>query len=262
MKLTIITINYNDSTGLHKTIQSVINQTFNDYEYIIIDGGSTDGSKEIIEKYSHKLTYWVSEKDTGIYNAMNKGIKQAKGEYCLFLNSGDWLINKNIIEEVVGNFSDKDIVYGDMQTPKGVWKNPDKLNFSILLFSGIGHPVTFIRTSLFKKYGYYSENYKILSDWEFMMIALKKNTCSYKHINKVISYFNLDGISSDIKKSNIKEIESKDILKKIFPVLVYDDYIELLQMRGEIEFYKNSKLIQAIKSIQQSKLYKKIRGVA
>ena len=99
-KLSIITVNLNKAKGLQKTIESVIFQTFTDYEYIIIDGGSTDGSKQIIEQYADKITYWVSEPDSGIYNGMNKGIKVAKGEYCLFLNSEDYLLSNEILQNV------------------------------------------------------------------------------------------------------------------------------------------------------------------
>ena len=96
-KLSIITVNLNNAAGLQKTIESVINQTFTDYEFIIIDGGSTDSSLEIIKQYANKITYWVSEPDNGIYNGMNKGIGQADGEYCFFLNSGDWMIENNTL---------------------------------------------------------------------------------------------------------------------------------------------------------------------
>ncbi len=89
MKLSIITINKNNAYGLRKTIQSVINQTYSNIEYIIIDGASTDGSIDVIKKFEDKIDWWASEPDTGIYNAMNKGIKIATGDYCQFLNSGD-----------------------------------------------------------------------------------------------------------------------------------------------------------------------------
>ena len=89
MKLSVITINFNNRDGLRKTIESVVNQTYNDFEYIIIDGGSTDGSVDVIKEYADRIDYWVSEPDKGIYNAMNKGIDVAKGEYCIFMNSGD-----------------------------------------------------------------------------------------------------------------------------------------------------------------------------
>ena len=109
MKLSIITVNLNNAVGLKKTICSVINQTFLDIEYIIIDGGSLDGSLEIIKEYEKKITYWVSEPDSGIYNAMNKGIMHANGEYLQFLNSGDWLVNDSIIEKFL-----KETTYCDL----------------------------------------------------------------------------------------------------------------------------------------------------
>ena len=99
-QLSIITINYNNLAGLQKTFESVFNQTFQDFEYIVIDGGSTDGSKELIEQYHDKIDYWVSEPDSGIYNAMNKGIVRANGEYLQFLNSGDSLLGENILKNV------------------------------------------------------------------------------------------------------------------------------------------------------------------
>ena len=122
-KLSIITINRNNAAGLRKTIESVVSQTYTDFEYIIIDGASTDGSVEVIKEYAEatlpcgeglgERLYWVSEPDKGIYNAMNKGILKAQGEYLLFLNSGDWLVDKdviksfidlNIINDIVNNF--------------------------------------------------------------------------------------------------------------------------------------------------------------
>lgn len=112
-KLSIITVNLNNREGLRKTIESVICQSFSDYEYIIIDGGSTDGSKELIELYQNKVTYWISETDKGIYNAMNKGIKTGKGDYCLFLNSGDWLVNSTVIEKEFSDSKQADIIYGN-----------------------------------------------------------------------------------------------------------------------------------------------------
>jgi len=113
--LSIITINKNNAAGLEKTIESVIGQTSNDFEYIVIDGASSDGSVEVIQKYADKINYLVSEPDTGVYNAMNKGIRKAQGTYCLFLNSGDWLVSPetldNFFKETVTNTAD--IFYSD-----------------------------------------------------------------------------------------------------------------------------------------------------
>ena len=100
IKISIITINYNDAKGLYKTIQSVINQSFDNYEFIIIDGGSTDDSLTIIDQYKTKIDYFISEPDTGVYNAMNKGIKIAKGEYLIFMNSGDGFYDENVLSKV------------------------------------------------------------------------------------------------------------------------------------------------------------------
>src|ERR1700749_5163063 len=112
--LSIITINYNDSEGLGTTINSVKHQNYRPIEFIIIDGGSTDGSKELIEKNISIVDHWVSEKDEGIYHAMNKGIQKAKGEYLLFLNSGDYLNDSNTLAILIADHHNEDIIYGDI----------------------------------------------------------------------------------------------------------------------------------------------------
>ena len=111
-QISIITINYNNASGLEKTIRSVVEQTYNEYEYIIIDGASSDKSKEVIQEYQRYIDFWCSEKDSGIYNAMNKGIQKASGEYLLFLNSGDVLNNSAVLADIHGFLSGEDIVYG------------------------------------------------------------------------------------------------------------------------------------------------------
>src|SRR4051812_43907208 len=110
--LSIITINLNDSKGLEKTIASVVNQTFSNYEFIVIDGGSSDGSCDVMEKYKDKIDYWKSEQDGGIYNAMNKGLHQASGSYCLFLNSGDFLQSPHSLKSIEKVFAEHyDLIY-------------------------------------------------------------------------------------------------------------------------------------------------------
>lgn len=123
MKLSIITVNLNDKTGLEKTIKSVISQSFSDFEFIIIDGESTDGSIDIINQYKSKISYWVSEKDSGIYNAMNKGIRQAKGEYLYFLNSGDALHNENVLHHIFNDDPHAPFICGNFYMEVGgSWK--------------------------------------------------------------------------------------------------------------------------------------------
>lgn len=262
--LSIITINYNNVKGLEKTIESVINQTFIDYEYIVIDANSTDGSKEIIEKYADKITYWVSEPDKGIYNGMNKGIGLAKGEYCLFLNSGDRLINTNVLLHIFKMNYSQDIVYFDIKTDKGIIKYPRKLNFNLFFTGTICHQATLIKLSLFEEMGNYNEEIKIVADWEFFCKAILLNK-EFKKGKEILSYYDLTGISSD--KNIIVDIikEREIVLKKLFP-LMYDDYIELQKLKTELYIikpeylrYKNAKLVQLVEKFQQSFIYKFLR---
>lgn len=200
MKLSIITINYNDSQGLEKTIVSVINQTFRDFQYIVIDGNSTDGSREVLEKYDKYIDKWISEPDSGIYNAMNKGASFANGEYLLFLNSGDFLYNNYVLQRLFENEFDQDIVSCaccDFDKERQ-WVKFPPLQVSLFTFIGgsLSHPSTLIKNDLFIKIGGYHECYKIMSDWCFFVEALVIYNCSYMCYDIVLSKFNCFGISS------------------------------------------------------------------
>lgn len=199
--LSVITINYNDAQGLKKTMDSVVNQTLKGFEYLVIDGGSTDESPTLIEAYKPNIAYSVSENDTGIYNAMNKGIKAAKGKYLLFLNSGDYLVAPTVFENVLDSFtSDADFICGHLyyeQSGKAVVKeHPENMTFSYLVSKTVYHPSTFIKRTLFEQYGLYNENNKIVSDWEFFFKALGLNGASYKKLHHTITHFDMNGISS------------------------------------------------------------------
>ncbi len=257
-KLSIITVNLNNAEGLRKTIESVVNQTFTDYEYIIIDGGSTDGSVDIIKQYEEKITNWVSEPDKGIYNAMNKGILKAKGEYCQFLNSGDWLINQNVLKNVFAVNNNEDIIYGNVQTDKGTIENPEKLTLKFFFQSTICHQSVFHKTDLFGKYGLYKEELFIIADWQFLVNALITNNSTYKFVNKIICFYDYNGISSNPKLFKILVSQREEVLKKDFPMF-YDDYIEFQKQNNELYYYKSSKIVQLVRRIQKSNLYHKIR---
>ena len=214
MKISIITINLNNKEGLETTIKSVINQTFfNEIEYIIIDGGSTDGSKELLEFYQQYLSYWCSEKDNGIYNAMNKGVTFAHGEYCLFLNSGDFLHSNDVIEKVF-NQLDTDIVYGSCQVHNS--NNFFLIKDDYLLNKGLPHPSCFIKTNLLRNRKY-NEEYKIISDWIFFYEEIVLNKTKYKQIDLIVSDFFLGGISSNYnlvneeKKKYLSQMKGKKI---------------------------------------------------
>ena len=258
MKLSIITVNLNNAEGLRKTIESVVTQTFPDFEYIIIDGYSTDGSVEIIKQYADKITYWISEPDKGIYNAMNKGILQAKGEYCLFLNSGDWLLEINGLETVFQKIYKEDIIYCNIKTQLDEWIYPYHLSLFYFANKCIGHPSSFIKKILFHNIGLYDETFKITSDYDFFLNAIIKNSCSYKHLDYFLSFFDLTGISSTHEIQ--KEIEKTNVILKNFPDL-FEDIEDFKNTYKELQFYKNSKLVQFLKKIQTNKLYKKIRNI-
>lgn len=196
----IITINLNNKEGLEKTIESVINQTFFDkVNFIIIDGDSTDGSKEIIEKYADKLFYHISEKDKGIYNAMNKGIRASVSPYLLFLNSGDYLKENNVLEKVFPYLDGTDIVYGDEwktnEYLKGNYKAkyPDKLDESFFRRTSLPHQSTFIKRELLIQHPY-SEEYKVISDWKFFIEAFR-NGKTFKHMPFIVSVYDCSGFS-------------------------------------------------------------------
>lgn len=185
MKLSVVTINYNNCDGLKKTIESVVNQTYKGFEFIIIDGGSTDGSVDIIKEYSDSISYWVSESDRGIYHAMNKGIDVASGDYCNIMNSGDCFYNNNTLENVIDDLGDASIIYGKFMFTNGASNNIAEI-LSLDCFyrkCKIHHQSSFIATSLLKKYKY-DENYKIVSDYKFWIQTIILDNCTCKFVDK------------------------------------------------------------------------------
>jgi len=260
MKLSIITVNLNNASGLQKTIESVVSQTFPDYEYIVIDGGSTDGSMDVIKQYTDGITYLVSEPDRGVYHAMNKGIALAKGEYCLFLNSGDWIIRHDGLQYIFDKNPVEDILYSDAQHGEVRLSYTNRLTLLTFFEGSITHQATFIKKSLFSTYGIYNEEYEIVSDWEFFIKTIITEQCSYQHIPFLLTYFDVNGKSYLHK--DILEKERNKVIKEHFPMM-YDVYVRLRSLRfiqEEMNFYKYSRVIQLIKKIQLSDFYRKIRG--
>ena len=229
-KLSIITVNLNNANGLRKTIISVINQTYKDFEYIIIDGGSSDKSLDVINTFSDQLAYWVSEKDHGIYNAMNKGIDGACGEYCLFLNSGDYLINQEILNYIFSFNITEDIVSGAVIAYSEL--NPQKFLLSKITSSDItlsdlfevslNHQATFIKRSLFTRYGLYEEKFKIISDWIFTLKTIVLNNVTFKYLDIAITLYNTDGRSGSVSEYYTRENLSG--LKELIPPRILADY--------------------------------------
>lgn len=221
MKFSIITINYNNRDGLEKTILSVINQTCRDYEFIIIDGGSTDGSKEIIKKYKDQINYWVSEPDKGIYNAMNKGSRVASGNYFNYLNSGDCYYNSSALQHVVDLNSQADIITGCHN--ENEFHNIGRHGITLLILYKwfIDHQTSFIKKELCRKLPY-DEKYKIVSDWKFFIEALIFNNCSFEFTDKILINEEPRGIS--VNQSDLNTQEKKAVLNELFPPRVLQDY--------------------------------------
>ncbi|GHT24682.1 glycosyl transferase [Bacteroidia bacterium] len=235
MKVSIVTVNLNNATGLEKTIQSVVSQTFTDYEYIIIDGNSSDNSVEVIKQYADHISYWVSEPDAGIYNAMNKGIKQAKGDYVIFMNSADCFINSDTLSNVFSKEHTADLLVGNMiedrKRLKARCAYPSKLTF-YYFFAGqtLVHQATFTKRTLFDELGLYDEHLKICADWKFALLALFKYNKSIENLHEDIALMDLTGLSySDNAQQCIRQ-EREETLKKYFPYF-YDDYQELYRLK-------------------------------
>jgi glycosyltransferase involved in cell wall biosynthesis len=224
--LSIITVNLNNLAGLEKTLKSVFRQTFSNYEYIVIDGASTDGSVDLIKENQDKFSYWSSEPDSGVYHAMNKGISHSAGEYLLFLNSGDFLESDTALEQVFNTNHPQDILtcgYKLAQNGKIVFTTipPKQITFGYLYLSGINHQSSFIRRELFLKSGFYHEDFKYNSDIEFWFRTIILENASITGISTILTVYNLEGISS-IESS---KPEFQEELRKIFSHPLFEKFI-------------------------------------
>ena len=239
MKLSIITINYNNRDGLQRTINSVLCQTWSNYEWILVDGGSTDGSKELLERYQMFFSFWCSEPDKGIYNAMNKGITHANGEYLLFLNSGDCFHNKFVLEHIDSEGLDKDIVAGvSVSEDTGMpMKKMDPDILRQLFFDSLNHQATFINKTLFKDYQY-NENNKIASDWEFFIRAILLDGCTFRYSNIIVSDFDTNGISNQSEFDVVQKEERKKILSQYFSPYLRKDILRFFDNESYVYYQK------------------------
>ncbi len=244
IKLSIITINYNNTEGLKKTFASVATQTYTDFEHVIVDGASTDNSIEIIKQYEKealskgiKVT-WISEKDDGIYNAMNKGIRMSSGEYIEILNSGDCLASNNVVNDMLTALEQKsypEIFYGNMlksydgktiisrDTCGGKMYTPE--SFLYFYKGTLNHDCAYIRRDLFEKYGLYNEQMKICSDWEWYVRAIVLGGEKPIYTNIDVTIFDMNGVSeSHGKNAELIKKERREYLESILPASVLRDY--------------------------------------
>ncbi len=258
--LSIITINYNNTSGLEKTIHSVLTQSSKEFEYIIVDGGSTDTSCQVIrdkqlvingttELKGIKVTC-ISEPDNGIYHAMNKGIRMAKGEYLQFVNSGDCLVSNSVVENMLSQLSAlnfPDILYGNMlkQMPKGLLRDkgfagrqPTMLDF----YTGtLNHSSAYIRLSLFDKYGLYDESLKIVSDWKWYLQSIVFGQTVPVYVDIDVSIFDMNGIST--VNTILDKQERTEVLDFLLPKNVLFDYEKYSFYIRQIERIQRYKIV-------------------
>lgn len=234
MRLSIITINWNNAAGLEKTMQSVATQSFKEFEYIVVDGASTDGSIEVVKLYESQFAHlkWVSEPDSGIYNAMNKGIRMASGDYIQILNSGDCLAKEDVIERMLSaleNAGAPSILYGNMVKcfPDG-YRMVDKSfagqEITMLgMYKGtLNHDPAYIRRDLFDKYGFYDEGLKIVSDWKWYLLAIIMGEEKPKYVDLDVTLFDMTGISETNKE--LDKEERQKVLEQLLPQTILADY--------------------------------------
>ena len=208
----------------------MISQTYGGYELIIIDGGSTDGSLDVIRQYETSISYWVSESDNGIYHAMNKGISVATGEYCYFLNSGDYIVNNTLFEDLIKMDINADIISGNVLKIRknGKYRTitpHDHPTLHKLCIHSLPHQASLIRRELFYEIGHYNESFRIVSDFDFFLKAIVLFRKSYQKVDISFSYFNLNGISSNKEFFSLAKQESIICLRNNFPEMA-DDLIE------------------------------------
>lgn len=229
MKFSIITINYNNRQGLLCTIDSVVCQIYIDYEWIVIDGGSTDGSKELIEQYQQHFAYWCSGPDKGVYNAMNKGIERAKGEYLLFLNSGDALYDKYVLQKVHDLKLDADIISGQMVRMDNnlLLRTYDESILKQLFYNTLNHQGTFIKKLLFEDLRY-DETLKVVSDWRFWLDSIIWKNAKVTMIDLIVAKQDMTGISS--VHADQDKMERKQVLDEYFPLLIQKDLTNYWKM--------------------------------
>ena len=198
-KITVVTVCYNAAQFIEKTLQSVVNQTYPDMEYIVIDGGSTDGTVDIIRKYSDRITYLVSEPDGGIYQAMNKAVKHATGDYVNFMNAGDVFFDNRVLEEVfAGKRYDEDVIYGsNLIHFSGGYKRFHPFKVDVIDHAmPFCHQSSFTRTSLLKERPFNTE-FRRLADYVFFR-KLYEDGGSFRRVSKYISIYDAYGVSTEM----------------------------------------------------------------
>ncbi len=243
-KLSILTINLNNRAGLQKTLTSIATQSWRDFEVHVLDGGSTDGSLDVIQEHASMLASWVSEPDGGIYPAQNRAIRKANGEYVLFLNSGDWLRQADSLEQIFRHSPTADLLYGDVY----FWKegeeeqrkeNQEELTALFLLLDTICHQVQILKRSLFHELGFYREDLRVVADYEFLVKTLIQHRKSFQYYPVPLAVVDLDGDGYRPGMAEHVWNSRQAIQKQYWDPLTLQDLLRIPTLQHEI------KLLQA-----------------
>jgi len=257
-KISIITVNFNNLEGLQNTRQSILSQTFKNWEWIVIDGGSTDGDKDYIIEHKSEMAYWCSEPDEGPYNAMNKGIEKCNGEYIIFMNSGDTFYDSDTLNNVFSQPQEADVLYGDWielfkDKHTNLKKAPHTFSIHFLFYENICHQGMFIKREVMKN-SPYNEKYKIYADWaKWIEFVLKGVT--FQYIPYTICYFQIGGMSNSNKV--LMEEEKQRIRIEQIPAAIRET-INYVDSKVNIHPLAD----EANRLIKKKKAYKKIIHMA
>ena len=245
--ISIITINYNNAARLRDTIASVVNQDYPHVEYVVIDGGSTDGSVDVIKSNSNSISYWISEKDTGVYNAMNKGIAVATGDYIIFLNSGDVFIDQQVVSKCcqeVKESAQADILYGNILVANPLNEinrphdHPKNLTLRFFKNDTINHQASLIKRTLFREFGLYPECYKSASDCWLYIISLLANK-TYQYLDFQIVIYDFTGMSA-VDNFKAYRAEQTQIWEILVPEYAKQLILEVEQLESHVTNYRHT----------------------
>jgi|ERR1017187_827264 glycosyltransferase involved in cell wall biosynthesis len=230
-KISIITICYGAAHLIRKTIESVAEQTYESIEYIIVDGDSPDNTREIVRSYGSKIHKFICEPDRGLYDAMNKGIRNSTGDLIIFLNAGDYYISSRVIEYLINklNYEKADVFFG-----RYIWEDPGTKDIFLsnhdftlfdwdLKYSNFPHPATLYKKEVLVKLGLFDENYQIMADYEWNVRALVKHRIPFQYLDIITVKFTADGISNNPENKKIIEMETDRISSQFYtPKWIFD----------------------------------------
>ncbi|RZK10989.1 MAG: glycosyltransferase [Flavobacterium sp.] len=257
--LSIITVNLNNKSGLTKTINSVSQAKIPASEFIVIDGESTDGSVDIITNHKHIIDFWISEKDNGIYSAMNKGISISNGLYLMFLNSGDCVCDVDSINSLISfaeQSSHPDIVYGNISVVESLGRTwtrmyPANLTLDYFREDTINHQASLIKRSLFDEFGKYPESFRLASDFWLYLKAISHRK-SFKYFDETVVVYDNNGISANNMQKYLAEKEA------IWNELVPAEFQTILLENKELKNLTSSRFVKI--GIKLSKFYNSWRN--